>query len=283
MIKLFKLFVNFLYFLFTLGLIALIMWGANAAVNIGGSNEDVPNLIKKVSEDPEKSDSENTIYFSDVFGFTMTSVQNAHKSREVFIYQLGSEGKPIEKFWFIPMGWANKTMTWTKNVFIAVFAPSHEIEQMQRYRYASVYGPYDGPHADLNDETYRSYYIDFNSNGEFDTGEDIRQFNDIEGKHIENQKFLNEMNRYNKYNQIDEEQIDMYEKFDKFMNNKPVVKWAFAEVIIIVVLSFIVVYQNPIDFKQTNDGVTEMSKSFIPKFPKPRRRPKKNKRNKDIN
>ncbi len=115
-------------------------------------------------------------------------------------------------------------MTWTKNVFVAVFAPSHEIEQMQKYRYASVYGPYDGPYEDLNDETYRDYYIDFNSNGKFDTGEDIRQFNDIEGNYIENQKFLNEMNRYNKYNQIDEEQIDMYEKFDKFMNNKPVVK-----------------------------------------------------------
>ena len=76
MIKLFKLFVNFLYFLFTLGLIALIMWGANGAVNIGGSNEDVPNLIKK------ESDSENTIYFSDVFGFFALSVQNAHKSSE---------------------------------------------------------------------------------------------------------------------------------------------------------------------------------------------------------
>lgn len=277
MIKFFKLFINFLYFLFTLGLIALIMWGANAAVNVGGSNEDVPNLIKK------ESDSENTIYFSDVFGFFALSVQNAHKSSEVFIYQLDSEGKPIEKFWFIPMSWANKTMTWTKNVFIAIFAPSHEIEQMQRYRYASVYGPYDVSDGVLDDDTYRDYYIDFNSNGKFDTGEDIRQFNDIEGNYIENQKFLNEMNRYNKYNQIDEEQIDMYEKFDKFMNNKPVVKWAFAEVIIIVVLSFIVVYQNPIDFKQTNDGVTEMSKSFIPKFPKPRRRPKKNKRNKDTN
>ena len=64
----------------------------NGAINIGGSNEDVPNLIKK------ETDSENTIYFSDIFSFTMTSVQNAHKSREVFIYQLDSEGKPIEKF-----------------------------------------------------------------------------------------------------------------------------------------------------------------------------------------
>lgn len=262
MIKLFKLFVNFLYFLFTLGLIALIMWGANGAVNIGGSNEDVPNLIKK------ESDSDDTIYFSDVFGFFSLSVQNAHSSHEVYI-NTGRHDE--EKLWFIQMGWANRTISWTKNVFIAVFAPSYEIEQVEKYRNATLEDlEYDG---DLVVSK-----INFN-NGKY---EDVpRWLNDGTGPY-DNPTFKNTLSKYYKYNQ-DEDGNDPYGYYDKFMDNKSVVKWAFAEVIIIVVLSFIVVYQNPIDFKQTNDGVTEMSKSFIPKFPKPRRRPKKNKRNKDTN
>lgn len=257
MINFFKMFVNFLYFLFTLGLIALIAWGANAAVNIGGSNEDVPNLIKK------ESDSEDTIYFSDVFGFFGLSVQNAHNSHEVYI-NTGRHDE--EKLWFIQMGWANRTISWTKNVFIAVFAPSYEIEQVEKYRNATL--EYDG-----------ELVISINFNNE--KYEDVPRWLKDGTEAWDNPIFKNTLSKYNKYNQIDENGNDPYEYYDKFMNNKSVVKWAFAEVILIVFLSFIVVYQNPIDFKQTNDGVTEMSKSFIPKFPKPRRRQKKNKRNKD--
>ena len=53
------------------------------------------------------------------------------------------------------MGWANRTISWTKNVFIAVFAPSYEIEQVEKYRNATL--EYDGDlvvSINFNNEKY---------------------------------------------------------------------------------------------------------------------------------
>jgi hypothetical protein len=54
--------------------------------------------------------------------------------------------------------------------------------------------------------------------------------------------------------------------------NKPVAKWAFAEILIIVIITGFVVYQNPIDFTKNESGVTEINRIFLPKLPMPRRR-----------
>lgn len=254
--KIFKWFLTLLYGIITTGIVSLVVWGANAAVNIGGSNEDVPNLIRK------ESDSENTIYFSDVVGFFALSVQNAHNSHEVYI-NTGRHDE--EKLWFIQMGWANKTISWTKNVFIAVFAPSYEIEQVEKYRNATLEDlEYDG---DLVVSK-----INFN-NGKY---EDVpRWLNDGTGPY-DNPTFKNTLSKYYKYNQ-DEDGNDPYGYYDKFMNNKSAVKWAYAEIIIIIVLTMYVVYQNPIDFERTNDGTTEISNNLIPRVPRPRKRRNKNK------
>lgn len=268
MIKFFKWFINLLYFFFTLALVALLVWGANGLTNTAGDNKDVPNLIKTEKDHPD------TVYFSDVFAFSGTSITNAHKSREIYI-DTNRDGS--EKLWFVPMAWANKTITWSKNVFVAVFSPSYEMEQLDKYRNAEIIEVerlIENPVIEGETYKYTTQVIRFRDEKHPDIDRWVVIF-DKEGTDIQlpNAKWANQISKYNKYN------LENYNNYMKFIENKTVVKWAFAEVMIIVVLSFVIVYQNPIEFKNGENGTTEMTKSFIPKMPRPRRRQKRDRRN----
>lgn len=279
MTKLFKIFINLLYSIFTMGLLAIVIWGANWSVNIGGASHDVPNLIENTTDDPNQ-----TIYFSDVGSFTWTSIKNAHLSKEVII-DTSRDGS--EKFWFIPVGWLNKGLTWTKNVFVAVLMPSYELEQVEKYRNSKLVisdkypdGIFEAiefysPEGELVETIY---FLPFYGKG---------------NKIYQSPRDLNHIFKYEKYNQVDSGVIyqklatgeefdrsivetDVYERFDKFYDNKPAVKWAFAEVVIIIVMTILIVYNNPIDFAKNDQGVTEIKGNIMPRVPRPRRREKKN-------
>lgn len=298
MIKFFKIFINMLYAGFTMGMIALVAWGANWMVNTGGDTADVPNLVSNVEDDT------NTIYFRDIISFDMVSISNATRSHEVII---GGTDETI-LFDAIPVRWANVAMTWLKNVSTAVFSPSYEIEQMERYRYAmfvtkvipddptsDVYVVID-PFIEITDSTgmmiqvridklnYRhfdTYGIVYGSHeNPIEIGDEF-SYSEVEAQgkmwkydtpvpdlslNDEPTQF-NEISKYDKYNR------EEYNQFEKFLINKTVVKWAFAEIIMIMVLTGFVVYQNPIDFtKDENSGVTEINRSFFPRIPTPKRR-----------
>lgn len=289
MIRFFKVFINLLYGTFTMGIIAIIVWGANWMVNTGGHPYDVPNLITNDADDPEK-----TIYFSDVVNFNLTSVGNAHKSHEIFI---GNERNGEEElFKFIPMGWFNRTVTWTKNVVIAIVSPSYEIEQMDRYRHAFfliedpalLTGHYVMiDYQDFENGTYKVsdiYGIIYGSKSEPIIPGTVITRTQVEENGARNDefqsirkidfKFDNEIAKYKKYNDVE------YESFEKFLVNKPVAKWAFAEIIIIFALTIFVVYQNPIDFAKNERGVTEINRGPLPRIPMPKRREKRYRREK---
>lgn len=289
MIRFFKVFINLLYGIFTMGAIAIVVWGANWMVNTGGQSYDVPNLISNSDDDTEK-----TIYFADIVEFNIVSISNAHKSHEVF---LGNEvnGQETILWGAIPIGWFNRSLSWTKNVFVAVLSPSYEIEQMDRYRHAFFL--IEEPVEVGEDATGRYIEIDpvgmdENNYGDYDiygiiyrnqldplvtyetfSSEDITRYgvgnnaqNLFEGEATIDFNFKNEIIKFNKYNGSE------YDQFEKFLVNKPVAKWAFAEILIIFALTVFVVYQNPIDFTKNNKGVNEMDRSFLPRLPMPKRR-----------
>lgn len=282
MIRFFKLFINLLYGTFTMGIIAIIVWGSNWVVNIGGESYDVPNLVSNLDDDTGK-----TIYFSDIIDFNTVSIMNAHKSHEIF---LGNEktGEEYILWRVIPVGWFNKSVTWVKNVVVATLSPSYEIEQMDNYRYAyfvtqhptipNMYIAIDSSEINVTnykEETYDIYGIVYGNKldpihiGDSFTKQEVMSdgswwiFKDTP---LADFNFENEVIKFDKYNGED------YDRFEKFLDNKPVAKWAFSEIIIIFALTFFVVYQNPIDFTRNERGVTEINRGFLPRLPMPRRR-----------
>jgi hypothetical protein len=284
MIKFFKIFMNLLYGLFTMGIIAMIVWGANWLVNTGGQSYDVPNLIEN-----EDDDDTRTIYFSDIVSFNMVSIANAHKSHEIFF---GNEdtGEEYILWRSVPVGWLNKGMTWTKNVLVATLSPSYEIEQMDRYRHALFvtklpdtdrYVTIDSSEITVEnytDSQYDVYGIVFGRKLEpLAVGTEFTYEEIVEDgvwwvfKHtpLSDFKFKNEVAKFEKYRGVD------YDEFDNFLINKPVAKWAFAEMLIIFALTVFVVYQNPIDFNRNSRGVTEVDRGFLPRIPLPKRRERK--------
>lgn len=295
MIKFFRIFINMLYAFFTMGMIAIIAWGANWMVNTGGESYDVPNLIANKDDDPSR-----TIYFSDIIEFDGVSISNAARSHEIFI---GDTDEYI--FWrAINVRWLNTGLTWVKNVTIAILSPSFEIEQMGRYRYASfvtretrlneggfpyeLYVVIDSSNITLENYKYLEYDIygilhgskeaSYEVGQEF-TYEQVKELGagwkwaheddpDVDDDMVDEalNSLYNEVSKFDKYNR------EEYAEFDKFLVNKPVVKWAFAEIIIIIIITGFVVYQAPIDFTKTESGVTEINKTFFPRIPLPRRR-----------
>lgn len=298
MIKFFKIFINMLYAFFTMGMIAIVVWGANWMVNTGGESYDVPNLVSNLDDDVDR-----TIYFSDIISFDAVSISNATRSHEIF---LGDTDEYI--LWrAVPVHWLNVSMTWVKNVTIAVLSPSYEIEQMERYRYSMfitklypddltsdvyvvidptityvdingmtvtiridkenynrfdtygiVYGDKDNPIEIGTEFTYQEV-TELGVLWRFDTPIEDLSLNDTAVQ-------FNEVSKYDKYN------LEDYDQFEKFITNKPVAKWAFAEIIIIVIITGFVVYQNPIDFTRNESGVTEINRTFLPRLPLPKRR-----------
>lgn len=293
MIRFFKVFMNILYGIFTMGVIALIVWGANWLVNTGGETYDVPNLVAN-----ENDDACRVIYFSDIIDFNMVSIANAHKSHEIF---LGNEETGEEYiFWrILPVGWLNRSLTWTKNVIVATVSPSYEMEQMDNYRYAhfvtqhptipNMYITIDSSEVTVDNyddlALYDIYGIIYGSKldpievGESFTKEEIVADGAwwvFKLTPLSDFQFSNEVIKFEKYNGED------YDVFEKFLTNKPVVKWAFAEILIIFTLTIFVVYQNPIDFNRNARGVTEVDRGFLPRIPLPKRRERKHrKRNRD--
>jgi len=283
MIRFFKFFINLLYATFTMGFVAIIVWGSNWLVNTGGESYDVPNLVSNQNDDLTR-----TIYFSDVIDFNLTSISNAHKSHEIF---LGNEdtGEEYILWRAIPVRWFNKSMTWVKNVVVATVSPSYEMEQMDNYRYAMFITEHpDLPHTyitidstqinleNYEDEEFQIFGIIYGNKldpmevGQTITEEEVLangKFKDILiNREYFDFAFKNEVAKFVKYNGAD------YDSFEKFLVNKPVAKWAFAEIIIIFSLTIFVVYQNPIDFTRNERGVTEIDRTFLPRIPMPRRR-----------
>jgi hypothetical protein len=274
-----------------MGIIAIIVWTSNWLVNTGGETYDVPNLIRNEMDDPDR-----TIYFSDIVKFDMVSISNAHKSHEIFLGNSDTGEEYI--FWrLVPVGWFNRSLTWSKNVVVAIVSPSYEIEQMDSYRHAMFITPHPTiPNAyitidsseinsnNYNDSTFDIHGIVFGNTlhplevGQSFTKEEVLsngRFKDmlINRDYIDF-KFKNEVIKFEKYNS------EEYDQFQKFLVNKPVAKWAFAEMIIIFSLTLFVVYQNPIDFTRNERGVTEIDRTFLPRIPLPKRRERKY-RNKD--
>jgi len=304
MIKFFKLFMNLLYGLFTMGIIAITIWGANWLVNTGGQSYDVPNLIVNETDDETR-----TIYFSDIVRFNVVSIANAHKSHEIFFGNQNT-GEEYILWRSVPVNWLNKALTWTKNVTVAVLSPSYEIEQMDRYRHALFVTKVPGTDRyitidsdeitvdNYTDSQYSIYGIIFGSSlNPIAVGTEFKEYKaeadgdwwliavgtEFEGHEekpngfrwifkqtpLSDFKFKNEVAKFDKYRSSD------YDEFEKFLVNKSVAKWAFAEMLIIFSLTIFVVYQNPIDFTRNNKGVTEIDRGFLPRIPKPRRRERK--------
>jgi len=280
MIKFFRLFMNLLYGIFTMGVVAIIVWGANWLVNTGGKSYDVPNLVTNVEDDIDR-----TIYFSDIIKFDAVSIANAHKSHEIF---LGNQdtGEEYILWRAVPVAWFNKSVTWSKNVLVAILSPSYEIEQMDRYRYAlfvtnipgsDKYITIESDEITLDNYTqvygivYGSKFDPLTVGTEF-TKDEIKANGawwTLKETDLYDFEFENEIIKFEKYNHED------YDQFEKFLVNKPVAKWAFAEIIIIFALTIFVVYQNPIDFSKNDRGVTEVDRGFLPRIPMPHKRERK--------
>ena len=124
--------------------------------------------------------------------------------------------------------------------------------------YGIIYGDQENP-IEIGTEFTYDEVVENGVLWRYDTPVDHLSLNDTAVQ-------FNEVSKYDKYN------LEAYDQFEKFLVNKPVAKWAFAEIIIIIIVTGFVVYQNPIDFTRNESGVTEINRTFLPRLPMPRRR-----------
>lgn len=220
--KLIKLLLNAVYYVATIVFLAFIFWGINAFANIGGSKANVPNLIKN------KKDPINTVYFTDLLTFFGTTVSQAAKDHEIYI---DTKGDGSEYLWFIPMSWANKSLTVVKNIGVAIFSPSFEVTQVEKYRKAVL----------IQDGEGRITAIRFND------GKTVEAVL-TETKSIKYKTWANEKAKYDKYNS------KAYDGYMNLVTNKGAVVFAYTEILAILIVGLVIVCNMPIDVEKNEES-----------------------------
>lgn len=253
--RILRTFLTTIYFIFTMAYLAVLMWGVNVVTSLGGDQVNVPNLIQNDGDHPD------TVYFNDIFDFWRVSVSKATHDHEIFI---DSNNNGTEMLWFIPMKWANKTITTVKNVSVAVFAPNWEIKQIDKYR-SAVLLIYDI--EDVSFSTYKPAPDQSVGNQPYIVGIDFNGdlIPEVKKQIVGEKAFKNEILKIEKYASQE------YDQFSNFINNTAVATWTYFEVVMLIVMSIFVIVQAPlppINSAQTNP---EGEYRFLPRVPLPRR------------